>query len=51
MYRHIAIVRRVFANGLRDSDSILVRVIPNTQKMVLDTPLLNTWYYMVRIKF
>ena len=26
------------------------RIIPKTQKMVLDTPLLNTQHYKVRIK-
>ena len=30
--------------------SIQGRVIPKTQKMVLDTSLLNTKYYNVRIK-
>ncbi len=38
---------RVFANGL---GSIPGRAIPKTQKMVLDTALLNTQQYMVRIK-
>ena len=41
---------RVFANGPRDLGSIPGRVIPKTQKMVLDTSLLNTQHYKVRIK-
>ena len=41
---------RMFANGPGDRDSISGRVIPKTQKMVLDAPLLNTQYYKVRIK-
>ena len=41
---------RVFANGPGDLSSILGRVIPKTLKMVLDTSLLNTQQYKVRIK-
>ena len=41
---------RVFANGPGDLGSILGRVIPKTEKMVLDTSLLNTQHYKVRIK-
>ena len=41
---------RVFANGLEDRGSIPGRVIPKTQKMVLDAPLLITQNYKVRIK-
>ena len=41
---------RVFANGPEDLGSILGRVIPKTQKMVLDTSLFNTQQYKVRIK-
>ncbi len=41
---------RVFANGLGDLGSIPGRVIPKTLKMVLDTSLLNTQQYKVRIK-
>ena len=41
---------RVFVNGPGDQSSILGRVIPKTQKMVLDTALLNTQHYRVRIK-
>ena len=40
----------VFANGLGEQGSILGRVIPKTQKMVLDAALLNAHYYKVRIK-
>ena len=40
----------MFANGPGDRGSILGRVIPKTQKMVLDTSLLNTQHYKVRIK-
>ena len=41
---------RVFANRPGDRGSIPGRVIPKTQKMVLDTSLLNTQHYKVRIK-
>ena len=41
---------RVYANGPRDQGSIPGRVIPKTQKMVLDATLLNTQHYKVRIK-
>ncbi len=41
---------RVFANGPGDLGSIPGRVIPKTLKMVLDTALLSTQYYKVRIK-
>ena len=44
------LVGRVFANGLEDLGSMPGRVIPKTLKMVLDTSLLNTQQYMVRIK-
>ena len=40
----------VFASGLEDLCSIPGRVIPKTQKMVLDAALLNTQHYKVRIK-
>ena len=40
----------MFANGPRDLDSIPGRVIPKTLKIVLDTSLLNTQQYKVRIK-
>ena len=45
-----SLVVRVFANGPEDRCSIPGRVIPTTLKMVLDTSLLNTQQYKVRIK-
>ena len=41
---------REFANGPGDRGSIPGRVIPKTQKMVLDAALLSTQHYKVRIK-
>ena len=41
---------RVFGNGLGDLGSIPGRIIAKTLKMVLDTSLLNTQQYKVRIK-
>ena len=41
---------RVFANGPGDLGSTPSRVIPKTLKMVLDTALLNTQQYKVRIE-
>ena len=41
---------RVFVNGPGDLGSIPGRVIPKTLKMVLDTSLLYTQQYTVRIK-
>ena len=38
---------QVFYNGSGDQGSILGRVIPKTQKMVLDASLLNTQHYKV----
>ena len=46
----IGMMVRVFANGPEDLGSIPGRVIPKTQKMVLDASLLNTQYYKVKIK-
>ena len=46
----IGLVGRVCANGLGDLGLIPGRVIPKTLKMVLDTSLLNTQQYKVRIK-
>ena len=43
-------MNREFANGPGDRGSIPGRVIPKTQKIVFDSSLLNTQYYMVRIK-
>ena len=41
---------RVFAKGPGDRGSIPDRIIPKTQKTVLDATLLNTQHYKVRIK-
>ena len=41
---------RMFAKGPGDRGSVPGRVIPTTQKMVLDAPLPNTQHYKVRIK-
>ena len=49
-YLLIGPVGRVFVNGLGDLGSIPGRVIPKTLKMVVDTFLLNTQQYKVRIK-
>ena len=48
--RLIDLLGRVFANGPADLGSIIGRVIPKTLKMVLDSSLLNTQQYKVRIK-
>ena len=40
----------MFANGPEDLGSIPGRIVPKTLKMVLDTTLLNTQQYKVRIK-
>ena len=46
----ISLVGRVFTNGLGGWSSILVWVIPKTQKMDLDASLLNNLHYNVCIK-
>ena len=46
----IGLMIRFFANGPGDWDSIPGRIISKTQKMVLDTALLSTQHYKVRIK-
>ena len=48
--RLIGLAGRVFANSSEDLGSIPGRVIPKTLKMALDTSLLNTQQYKVRIK-
>ena len=48
--RLIGQVGRVFANLPGDLGTIPVRVVPKTLKMVIDTFLLNTQHYKVRIK-
>ena len=44
------LMSRVFANGSGDRGLILGPVISKTQKMVLDSSMLNTQNYKVRIK-
>ena len=46
----ISLVGRVFTNGPGDLGSTSGRVMPKTLKMELDTSLLNTQQYKVRIK-
>ena len=46
----IDLMVRVFANGPGNLGSIPGHVIPKTLKMVLDTSLLNTQQYKIRIK-
>ena len=41
---------RVFGNGPGDRGTIPGRIIPKTQKMLLDASLLNTQHYKVYIK-
>ena len=43
-------MNRVFTNGLGDQGSIPGRVIPKTQKMILDATLLDTQHYKVKHK-
>ena len=40
----------MFANGPGDQGSIPGRVLPKTQKIVLDATVLNTQHYNIRIK-
>ena len=49
-FQLIGLVGKVFATGLGDLRSIPGCVILKTLKMVLDTSLLNTQQYKVRIK-
>ena len=48
--RLIGPVGRVFTNGPGDLGSILGHVIPKALQMLLDSSLLNTQQYKVRIK-
>ena len=48
--RLIGPVGRVFANGPGDQGLVPGRVILKTLKMLLDTSLLNSLHYKVRIK-
>ena len=50
IYKLLFLMSRVFANGPGDRGLIPGRVIPKTQKMVLDAALLSTQHYRVRIK-
>ena len=43
--RAIGLMSRVFANVSGDRGSILDRVLPKTQKMLLDAALFNTQHY------
>ena len=43
-------MRIMFANGPGDQGSIPGRVIPKTQKMVLDAALPSTQHYNARVK-
>ena len=49
-YRAIGLMSRVLTNGSIDQSSIPGRVIPKTQKMVLDVALFSTQHYKVNIK-
>ena len=46
----IGLMSRVFANSLGDQGSVPGRAMPKTQKMILDTALLNIQHHKVRIK-
>ena len=46
----IGLMSRMFTNSLGDQVLIPGQVIPKTQKIVLDSTLLSTQYYKVRIK-
>ena len=46
----VGLVGIVFDNGPGDLGSISGRVISKTLKMVIDTFLINTYHYKVRIK-
>ena len=50
LHQSIGLTVRMFANGPGDWSSIPSRIIPKTQKMVLDAALLNTQHYKGRIK-
>ena len=50
IFPDIGMMVRVFAKGPGGLDSIPGRVIPKTQKMVLDASLLNTQQYNIGIK-
>ena len=48
--RAIGQMSRVFASGSGDRVSFPGRIIPKTQKMLLDAALLSTQHYKVKIK-
>ena len=50
MFLVFGMTRPGFFNGPGDRGLIPARVIPKTQKMVLEAALLNTQHYKVRIK-
>ena len=50
LLKNNSLVGKEFANGPRDLGSITVHVIPKTLKMVVDTSLLKTQQYKVRIE-
>ena len=50
VHQTIGLMSKVFTNDPGDQGSILGRVIPKTQKMVLVANLLNTQHYKVQIK-
>ena len=50
MKRFICLMGTVFANGPGNLGSVPGRILPKTLKMVLDTSLLITQHYKVRIK-
>ena len=49
-YPDIGLMVRVFANCPGDMRPLTGRVIPKTQKLVLDATLLNSQHHKVRIK-
>ena len=49
IYWPIGRIVKVLANGPEDLGFIPDRIIPNTQKMVLDVSLLYTQHYKIRI--
>ena len=50
IHRTFDLIYRVFASGWEDRGSILGRVMPKTQEMVLDAALLSIQHHIVRIK-
>ena len=50
MTQAIGLMSWPFANGSKDWGSIPGRVLPKTQKLLLDVALLSTQHYKVRIE-